>query len=87
MPVISGGYVVVDPAYRGAGIQSAVNLVYDELALEIGYPAIVSRIAMTSRAAIPALRDRNQYTGVIPRSLKVRISQVPSGCGGGGGGS
>ncbi len=75
--------MVIDPAYRGAGIQSTIQPISDQFALELGSPVGLTRIAMTSRSAVPALRDGNQYTGVIPRSLKVCMSQVPSGCGGG----
>lgn len=45
--------------------------VQDALTSELGYPVVLARIAMTSRAAVPCLNLGNQFLGLIPRSLKV----------------
>ena len=43
----------------------------DALTTDQGYPAILSRMAITARTPAPAIKAGNQFLGLIPKSLKV----------------
>ena len=43
----------------------------DKLTMELGYPAILSRMATTARTPVPAVRAGNQFLGLTPKALRV----------------
>ena len=45
--------------------------VADEVVMELGYPAVLSRMAITARTPVPALKVGNLFLGLIPKALKI----------------
>ena len=43
----------------------------DAAVMDLGYPAILSRMAITARTPIPALNVGNLFLGLIPKALKI----------------
>ena len=43
----------------------------DAAVVDLGYPAILSRMAITARTPIPALKVGNLFLGLIPKAVKI----------------
>ena len=68
---LPAGYSVTHKEYRGQGILFGMIHLADEVVVELGYPAILSRMAITARTPIPALKVGNLFLGLIPKAIKI----------------
>ena len=68
---LPAGYSVTHKKYRGQGILFGLMPVADEVVMGLGYPAVLSRMAITARTPVPALKIGNLFLGLIPKALKI----------------
>ena len=70
-PVLTSGYVVVDPRYKGKGIASEIAKYIDIFSIQNGYHGHISRISVHARHLVPWIRQGREPLGIIPKSLYV----------------
>ena len=70
-PVLTSGYVVVDPRYKGQGIASEIAKYIDMFSIQNGYHGHISRISVHARHLAPWVRQGREPLGIIPKSLYV----------------
>ncbi len=70
-PVHSGGYILVDPKYRGQEFALKLLMFMAMLAVDMGYIGMYGRVAVTARSIVPSRRGGAKFCGIIPNSLKV----------------
>ena len=70
-PIHSGGFVLVNPSYRGQNLALKVLILMAFIAIDEGYTGLYGRVAMTARSIVPSRRAGAKYYGIIPDSLKV----------------
>ena len=54
-PLHGAGYIVTDKDYRGKGTYREIFTLYEEMAIQLGFPAMTSRSALTGRSAVSNL--------------------------------
>ena len=70
-PVLTSGYVVVDPRYKGQSIASEIAKYIDIFSIQNGYHGHISRISVHARHLVPWVRQGREPLGTIPKSLYV----------------
>ena len=63
--------MVIDPGYRGQGVLMAVFPFLEQRSSSLGYPGILSRGTITSRASLPTVAGGGHLLGVISKCVKV----------------
>ena len=70
-PAHTGGFILVNPKYRGEGLGEKLLIFMAFMAMDMGYTGMYGRVAVTARTIVPSRRAGAKYYGVIPNSLKV----------------
>ena len=70
-PTHTGGFILVNPNYRGKGLAHKLMIFMAFHALDMGYTGMYGRVAVTARNIVPSRRAGAKYYGIIPNSLKV----------------
>ena len=71
MLTFSAGYFLLDPTYRGKHLQKLMWQVSFDMALDVGCPGFLGRMAVTARTPVAAYKAGWQFIGTIPRSLNI----------------
>ena len=67
----SGGFILLSPAYRSKHLQKLMWRMSFDMALDGGFHGIIGRAAISAKTPIGAYKAGWQFTGCIPRALKV----------------
>ena len=70
-PTHTGGFVLVNPNYRGKGIAEKLLTLMAFLAIDMGYTGLYGRVSVIAKSIVPSRRAGASYFGIIPNSIKV----------------
>ena len=70
-PTHTGGFILVNPNYRGKGIAEKLLTLMAFLAIDMGYTGMYGRVAVIAKSIVPSRRAGANYFGIIPNSIKV----------------
>ena len=70
-PTHSGGFILVNPNYRGKGMGEKLLIFMAFLAIEMGYTGMYGRVCVIAKSIVPSRRAGARFFGIIPNSVKV----------------
>ena len=70
-PTHTGGFILVNPKYRGKGLAEKLLTLMAFLAVDMGYTGMYGRVAVIAKSIVPSRRAGANYFGIIPNSIKV----------------